>query len=219
MKRRLMTIAAVAAGALAIAGMAQAHVTVHPNVLPAGGFTVIDVRVPNERPAAGTVKVAVQLPPGFIFLSYQSTPGWTTKVLYRKLVKPVTVFGEKFTREVDQVVWTSRGAAIRPGQFMDFPLSVAMPNGKKGTLLTFKAVQTYSNGEVVRWIGPPSADQPAPQVMLAAANDPIADYPGGVSAAKKRTTSSLHAALGLIVGLPLAGVAGLAIARRRRRAA
>ena len=42
-----------------------------------------------------------------------------------------------------------------------------MPN-EPGKALTFKALQTYSNGEVVRWIGPPDADEPAPQVTLTA---------------------------------------------------
>ena len=40
---------------------------------------------------------------------------------------------------------------------------------KAGGTLAFKAVQTYSNGEVVRWIGPPDADEPAPQVKLTSA--------------------------------------------------
>ncbi|HEY6777023.1 MAG TPA: DUF1775 domain-containing protein, partial [Thermoleophilaceae bacterium] len=38
-----------------------------------------------------------------------------------------------------------------------------------GSSLTFKAVQTYSSGEVVRWIGPPDSEEPAPQVKLTAA--------------------------------------------------
>ena len=32
-----------------------------------------------------------------------------------------------------------------------------------GTSLTFKALQTYDDGEVVRWIGAPDADEPAPR--------------------------------------------------------
>ena len=45
-----------------------------------------------------------------------------------------------------------------------------MPN-EPGKALTFKALQTYTGGEVVRWIGPPDADEPAPQVTLAAAEE------------------------------------------------
>ena len=41
--------------------------------------------------------------------------------------------------------------------------------GKAGDTLTFKALQTYSNGEVVRWIGPEGSDNPAPTVSVTAA--------------------------------------------------
>ena len=53
---------------------AQAHVTLQPDTAPAGGFTRLDVRVPNERDDAGTTKVDVQLPPGFIAASYEPVP-------------------------------------------------------------------------------------------------------------------------------------------------
>jgi periplasmic copper chaperone A len=49
-------------------------------------------------------------------------------------------------------------------------LSLAIPD-KAGSALTFKAVQTYDSGEVVRWIGPPDSDEPAPQVELTAAEE------------------------------------------------
>ena len=48
---------------------------VQPDTGPAGGFTRLDVRVPNERDDAGTTKVDVQLPPGFIAASYEPVPG------------------------------------------------------------------------------------------------------------------------------------------------
>ena len=43
-----------------------------------------------------------------------------------------------------------------------------MPDGEPGSEVTFKALQTYQGGEVVRWIGPPDADEPAPTVTLTA---------------------------------------------------
>jgi|RhiMethySRZTD1v2_1073278.scaffolds.fasta_scaffold51946_2 uncharacterized protein YcnI len=214
--RKLALLLASLLAALALVGAAQAHVTLHPNALPSGGFQTFVVRVPNERPKASTTKVDVKFPSGFIFLSYAAVPGWNAQVIYRKLAKPVTVFGEKFTQEVDRVVWTARAGGVKPGQFIEFPLSIAVPSAKAGTLLTFKAVQTYSNGEVVRWIGPPSADEPAPQVMVTNANSPVRDYPGGVSAARKGQSASDHI-LGFVVGLPLLGAAGLGILYRRRR--
>jgi uncharacterized protein YcnI len=207
-KQRFLIAAAVAA--LAAPAAASAHVTVHPNALPSGGFTVITVRVPNERDKAGTKRVDMQLPHGFIFVSYQPVPGWKTTLVNRKLAKPVTVFGEKHTTEVGRVIWT--GGRIAPGQYMDFPLSVAVPTAKAGSTLTFKALQTYSNGEIVRWIGSPSADSPAPQVLVRDKNAPVEDYPGGVPAARK--TSSAHIA-GAAVGIGFLAVGGLALLRRR----
>ena len=56
---------AVLAATLVVASAASAHVTLQPSEVPAGGFTRLDVRVPNETDNAGTTKVEVQFPPGF----------------------------------------------------------------------------------------------------------------------------------------------------------
>jgi periplasmic copper chaperone A len=161
----------VLAATLALAAAASAHVTLQPSEAPAGGFARLDVRVPNERDNAGTTKVEVKFPPGFVEVSTEPVPGWTAKVTKRKLAKPVEMEGEKLTEEVDTITWTGDGktGVVGPGEFQDFGLSVALPD-KPGTKLTFKALQTYSNGEVVRWIGPPDAEEPAPQVALTSAS-------------------------------------------------
>ena len=86
--RKFLT-AAVAAAALAAPAAAQAHVTLQPSEAPAGGFTRLDVRVPNERDDAATTKVALQLPDGFAFASYEPVPGWKVKVQKAKLPEPV----------------------------------------------------------------------------------------------------------------------------------
>jgi uncharacterized protein len=165
------TIAAGAALAvLGLPGTAAAHVTLQPNETPAGGFARLDVRVPNERDDAGTTKVDVQLPHGFAFVSYEAVPGWDVKVTKRKLAEPIESHGEQITEEVGRVTWTGDGRTgiVRPGQFQDFGLSLGMPD-RPGETLTFKALQTYEDGEVVRWIGAADADEPAPQVELTAA--------------------------------------------------
>jgi len=212
MKARLFTLISITILALALVGVAQAHVTVHPNALPSGGFTVVNVQVPNERDNAFTVKVDVQVPKGIFFLSTQPIPGWTAKVYFHKLPKPVKVFDDTSTQEVSRVVWTAKGGKIGPGQFQSFPMSMLVPRAKAGTLATFKALQTYSNGEVVRWIGNPSADEPAPQVMITAANSPVQDYPAGVTAMKGKM---MH---GAVYAFPIALLAalGIGLARRKR---
>jgi uncharacterized protein YcnI len=226
---RKLVLATVAAGALAAPAAAQAHVTLQPDTAPAGGFTRLDVRVPNERSDASTRKVVVQMPPGFVFASWQPVPGWTVAVKTRKLATPVKTDDGPIDQEVSQISWTakSRRDAIPPGAFQDFGLSVGIPDRRPGTKLTFKALQTYTGGEVVRWIGAQDSDRPAPQVTLTAAGSEAADAHGAqegqVSDARTTAaTASDTPSRGLVIaalvagGLGLlAGLAGFAAGRSR----
>jgi periplasmic copper chaperone A len=217
---------AAVVGLLALAPAAAAHVTVQPEEATAGDFTRLDVRVPNERDDASTTKVEVRFPPGFLFVSTEPVPGWNSKVTMRKLDKPVEQFGERITEEVDRVTLTANGAAnaIGPGQFQDFGLSVGVPD-KPGSTLRFPAVQTYSSGEVVRWIGPPDAEEPAPQVELTAAA--AEGGASGQQAAQQQApaesddddSSNTLSIIALIVGIAglAAGLGALLMARRRTR--
>jgi len=149
----------VAALALIAPVAAAAHVTLQPSEAPAGGFTRLDVRVPNESDSAATDLVEVQFPDGFEFVSYEPVAGWEAKV---------NSTGE----QVSTVRWTATdpSAAIEPGQFRDFGLSVGLPEEyAEGESLTFPSIQRYDDGETVRWIGEPDSDHPAPQVLLTAA--------------------------------------------------
>src|SRR3954463_5499779 len=187
MHRTRKIAVATAIAALAIPAAAQAHVTLQPNQAAAGAFTVLDVRVPTERDNASTSKVDVQFPNGFASASYQAVPGWKVRMIKKKLATPIQTDDGPITEGVSRMVWPrarrgaapmgwprgSRGGGIKPGQFQDFPISVQIP-GKAGDKLTFKALQTYSDGEVVRWIGAPGSDEPAPQVTVTAAAKPAA---------------------------------------------
>ena len=169
MRRSIPALAAAALLLVPAAG--HAHVTVQPDTAPAGGFTRLDVRVPNERDDAGTTKVDVQLPPGFISASYEPVPGWSVKLTRTKLDQPLDAGeGLEVDEQVSRITWTGDGrqGIIGPGQFQDFGLSLRMPEGKAGDKLVFKALQTYEGGEVVRWIGPEDADEPAAVVTLEA---------------------------------------------------
>jgi uncharacterized protein YcnI len=210
--------AAAAVAALAAPAAAQAHVTLQPNTATAGAFTVENVRVPNERDNASTVKVDLQLPPSFVFASYEPKIGWSVKVTKQKLAKPIQTDDGPINEEVRRITFTGHGknGRIGPGQFMDFPLSVQIP-GKPGDKLTFKALQTYSNGEVVRWIGAPDSDTPAPIVTVVkapsagAATSAVAPTTpaaantggdGGGGASKGLgVTALIVGALGLVAGL------------------
>jgi periplasmic copper chaperone A len=205
--------AAVAAIALATPAAAGAHVTVQPSNAPAGGFARLDVRVPNERDDKGTIKVDVQMPPGVAFASYEPVPGWTTKVTREQLDEPIDVHGEEVTEQVTRVTWTGdprRGGIIEPGQFRDFGLSLRVPDGDPGSKLTFKALQTYQGGEVVRWIGPEDADEPAATVTLAAAEEEPAGAPAPASAQTTASDDDDGGSDGLAIAALVVGALGLA---------
>jgi uncharacterized protein len=185
---RTIVVAAVLAASLALASSASAHVTLQPSEAPAGAFTRLDVRVPNERDNAGTTKVEVQFPPGFASVSTERVPGWTATVKTRRAGK-----------EVDTISWSGDGRTgiVKPGQFQDFGISLATPD-KPGSKLTFKALQTYNNGEIVRWIGPPDADEPAPQVALMS---PTSGDDGDGAAVWLVIVALALGALGLLAGV------------------
>jgi periplasmic copper chaperone A len=174
-KLRTLVPALLALALLALPAAASAHVTLQPSEAPEGAFTVLDVRVPNESDNANTTQIAVQFPVGFADVSYQAVPGWSVKVTKDKLAKPVQTDDGPVTEGVKEMVFS--GGKLPPGEFQDFPLSVQIP-GKAGEELTFKAVQTYDDGEVVRWIGGPGSEHPAPQVLVTA---PEADHHAAAS--------------------------------------
>ncbi|MGW8697002.1 YcnI family copper-binding membrane protein [Streptomyces eurythermus] len=242
MKASRIAAATVAAGSavLALSVPAFAHVTVQPEGTAAkGGYAVVDVKVPNERDDASTTKVEISLPADHPIASVmpQPVPGWKATVTKSKLDKPMTMHGEKIDEAVSKVTWTADGKGIEPGFFQKFPLSLgALPENTDQ--LVFKALQTYSDKEVVRWIEVPQEGQdepenPAPLLKLAAADE---DEHGSASAADATdktgktentaaadsgdgsdTTARVLGVAGIVIGI--AGVAYGVFAGRRRTAA
>ncbi|MFD7595084.1 YcnI family protein [Kitasatospora sp. NPDC059812] len=202
--RRLAAVALTAAASVvALAGPAFAHVTVNPGAAAQGGYTAVDFRVPNESDAAGTVKLEVNLPLDHPLASVRTLPlpGWTAAVEKAKLDKPIKVHGSDVNEAVSKITWTAdAGTKIAPGQFQEFRVSIG-PLPSDADSMVFKTLQTYDNGDVVRWIdeskdGQPEPAHPAPVLKLtkAAAGE---DAHGGVTAspsAGAHGDSSDHAA-------------------------
>lgn len=216
------TLALLALLALAIPASASAHVTLQPSEAAAGEFTVLDVRVPNERDDAATTKVDVQLPSGFVFASYQAVPGWSVEVKTQKLAQPAQSDDGPITSEVREMTWTadSDKAGIQPGQFQDFPISVQIPGGA-GDTLTFKALQTYDDGEVVRWIGGPDSGEPAPQVAVTEGGEGHHEAPAEAESTESEDSSVASKGLGiaaLVLGALGLLAGGTALVRSRRAA-
>jgi uncharacterized protein YcnI len=167
--------ATAAALLLAVAGPASAHVTVNPNAATQGGYTKIAFRVPNETDGTDTTKLEVTLPTDTPIASVSLRPlqGWTAVAVKSKLATPVKTDDGDVTEAITKITWTAgAGAAIKPGQFQEFEVSLGpLPAANQ---VIFKALQTYSDGTVVRWIDEPTTDgtepaHPAPVLKLAAA--------------------------------------------------
>ncbi|MFI2641675.1 YcnI family protein [Streptomyces sp. NPDC018610] len=239
---RLVTVGALAGTAvLAVSVPAFAHVTVQPEGAAAkGGYAVVDFKVPNERDNASTTKLEVNLPADHPLASVMPQPvdGWKIQVTKSTLAKPLEMHGKKITEAVTKVTWTADGKGIEPGYFQKFPLSLgALPEDTDQ--LVFKALQTYSDKEVVRWIevqqkGQDEPDNPAPTLRLTAAADGDAhsasaqDATGSTDAkpaaqntaaaeSGSDTTARVLGVVGIVVGA--AGVAYGVFAGRRRTTA
>jgi uncharacterized protein len=242
MKARKVAVL-LAAGMLAVPAAASAHISLHPNTIPAGAFATLDVRVPGEQEGAHVTKVDVLFPAGFVGVDYENVAGWSTKVIETKLATPIKEDGETIDTEVSQIVWTWTGplGKVENGQFINFPLSLAIPDNDTGKALEFRTVQSYSNGQVVHWIDPSlEAEHPAPRINITAKGGLIEDVagdeagptagqaPAGQSASTpaattttaKQSSNGASKGLGiaaLIVGALglIAGAAALVASRRR----
>lgn len=221
--RRAGTVAALAtAGVLAAAGVASAHVTVHPESYAKGATDgVLTFRVPNEEDKASTTKVQVYLPTDHPVLGVLVTPqnGWTAKVTTSKLKTPVKTDDGTITDAVSQITWT--GGKIAAGQYEDF--NVAFGQLPEDTdQLSFKTLQTYSDGNVVRWIeeaaaGDDEPENPAPVLKLTAKGSEEGDETPAASTTATKTdstsassSSSDSTARGLGIAGLIVGVLGLA---------
>jgi uncharacterized protein YcnI len=180
MKVRKIAVFAAAGALIAPAG-AQAHISLHPNTIPAGAFATLDVRVPGEQEGAYVTKVDVLFPAGFTGVDYENVPGWSAHVIEAKLATPIKEDGETIDTEVSQIVWTWTGplGKVDNGQFINFPLSLAIPADAAGKALEFRTVQTYSNGQVVHWIAPSlTAEHPSPRINVTAKGGVIEEVAG-----------------------------------------
>ncbi|HJD85753.1 YcnI family protein [Kitasatospora aureofaciens] len=163
--RRAAAVALTAAASVvALAGPAFAHVTVNPGSAAQGGYATVNFQVPDESDTASTVKLEVNLPLDHPLASVRTMPmpGWTATVEKSKLDKPIKVHGSDVNEAVSKITWTAdANTKIAPGQFGEFKLSLG-PLPADADSMVFKALQTYDNGDVVRWIDEAQAGQPEP---------------------------------------------------------
>ncbi|MDH6119481.1 YcnI family protein [Kitasatospora sp. GAS204B] len=227
--RRCATAVVLAAGALlATAVPAFAHVTVQPNTAQQGGYTAVAFRVPDESDKASTVKLEVTVPTDhpIASVSTQPVPGWTATVDKTHLDTPVkTDDGDSVSDAVSKITWTADATGkVGPGQFQEFKISFG-PLPKDTDKLVFKALQTYDDGTVVRWIdeakqGQPEPQHPAPTLTLTpAANTTQAaavNVPTSTAAGKSDDgTARTLGVVGIVVGVLGAGLGVLGLRGKR----
>lgn len=219
-KMILLKRAAVVAGAalaltLAVAAPAAAHVSVSSANAAQGGYAKVTFRVPNESDDASTTKLEINLPikeAPVASVSLRPVPGWTAVTEKAKLDKPLDAHGAQITEGISKITWTATGdAAIKPGQFQEFDVSLGpLPQVDQ---MVFKALQTYSDGNVVRWIDEPVAgteepESPAPVLKLAAATPDAAAGATAPPAAAPDAESSADSDSG---SSNMLGIAGLVL--------
>ncbi|MFF2779660.1 YcnI family protein [Streptomyces sp. NPDC058052] len=199
LSRVALAAGTAAASVVLLSGTAFAHVSVQPQGEAAqGGYATVNIKVPNERDNASTVKLEVNFPLDHPLASVmpQPVPGWKAVVTKAKLDKPLTLHGKQINEAVSKVTWTADGSKIGPGQFQQFPLSLGqLPEDTDQLVL--KAIQTYDNDEVVRWIeeqkGSEEPQNPAPVLKLSAAGE---DHHGGGAATSAAPSASADAKAG-----------------------
>ena len=212
---KITAVVIAVAAALLTAQAAAAHVTINPNEWEAGGFARFAVRVPNERDNADTTEITVRFPQSIISASFQPIPGWERSIEMEPLDEPIEEEGEQITEHIASVTWT--GGTIKPGEFEEFGVSFRVPE-TPGEDLVFPSIQTYSNGEVVRWVGAPDSESPAPIVSVtepaeeeeaAGGAEGETTAAGEDEAAAAPTSSSDDDGNGLAIVALILGIAGL----------
>jgi uncharacterized protein YcnI len=226
-------IGVVGAG-LWFAGPASAHVTVSASeAAPGASDVVITFRVPTESDTASTTGLTVQLPTDTPIASVLVAPhpGWTDTVKSVTLKTPIHTDDGDISQAVSVIDWkaSSPAAGIKPGQFDEFVIIAGLL--PKVNSLTFKAIQTYSDGSQVAWIETPAPgsnaepEHPAPVLSLAATAGGAPSSASAVpsvtatSAASTQGASKGAATTGIVLGAigVVLGAAALAVALMRRR--
>jgi periplasmic copper chaperone A len=246
MRLRISAVVAVVAvmvgGSLALAAPVSAHVTVSAPGAMQGGDAVVTFTVPTESDTLSTVGLTVQLPQATPLADVLALPhpGWTYTSVKGKLATPIATDDGTVTEAVTEVAWRAQaGNGIKPGEFGQFVLSVG-PLPKVPTL-TFRALQTYSDGSVVRWIDVPAPgstaepEHPAPTLQLAPASGgsasasaaasgassggvTVSATPAAASSSGSQTGAVVVSVIALVIAIvaALVGLVALRDARRRR---
>ncbi|TML57259.1 MAG: DUF1775 domain-containing protein [Actinobacteria bacterium] len=149
-KTRLAVLLIVGGAALALAGSVFAHAVVSPPVVVSKKGQFFTLAVPTEKANAATTKVELTLPSGFSIDSFAPAPGWK---------RDAQTTGTGANTVIQKVTWSGGNVPTEEDAVFQF---LASTDAAKTYAFTVR--QTYSDGSVVDWSGPESADTPAPTI-------------------------------------------------------
>ncbi|MFD0671561.1 YcnI family protein [Cohnella sp. GCM10027633] len=152
--KKLITLMLMLVLSIGFAGIASAHVTVQPAEVPANSYQVFTVRVPSEKEAA-TNQLKVAIPDGVNISRVEPKQEWSYE------------FEKNADGKVISITWTASGAGIGATEFGEFRMQGKV--AEDATELSWKAYQTYTDGETVEWTGAPDAEKPASVTAVTAA--------------------------------------------------
>jgi uncharacterized protein YcnI len=193
---------------LAIAGTAWAHVVVTPEKVTAEDYETLTVSVPTEKEVP-TTEVRVEVPDGFTVSGVQPVPGWDYEF-------------EEDGGLITSITWS--GGEIGPQEFQQFLLQAQAP--EEPGEYAWRAFQTYEDGSVEKWTGPPESEEPASVVVVApASSTEQRGHDGGDAGSPHETASAgalpdsggtSPALYGVVGAVALAlGLGTIALLRRR----
>ena len=174
MMKRIIAAAAAVALFLMAALPVSAHVTISPQEVVQGSYTVFTVRVPSEKEGTETTAVRVVFPEGVSISRFEPKPGWTIE------------FVRNAGQAITEATWTAEpGQGLDITEFTEFRMfGRVLPDADPGSKLVWKAYQHYADGSVVEWIGAPDTDSPTPApATTVVSGDPEDDGHGGTQAA------------------------------------
>ena len=163
--------AAAAALAVAVAApsaTATAHIQVRPARAAPGDPVLWTVLIPSEE-QAGTRQVELAVPKDVLPFSYEDQPGWT---------RTLTSAPDGSVRSI---VWRGR---TRGDGLATFRFLASTP--ERDGQIAWKAIQTYRDGDVVRWIGSAGSETPASitTISRSAPRENAGGEAGGATAAR-----------------------------------
>lgn len=166
MLKRIVAVSGAVVGlVLATGAAAFAHSEFDPNTAVPGSVVTVTLHVENERSDAGTTGVDLRFPENrkLVVAEVPAAPGWT-----------ITIEGGQVGGEATGVKWERAASAADPGDDPALQVRLGPLPGEAGRV-QFKMLQTYSNGDVDRWVedwpaGAAEPEHPGPVLDLVGAS-------------------------------------------------